>query len=71
MFFDPNGIPIEFCYEVQEQEIRRELVVNDFSPPAALEGSEPQLGVWSEVTRPIPPEEQEVKLGDGSGFFKE
>jgi len=69
--FDPNGIPIEFCYEVKGEEIRKELIINDFTPPpAALEGPEPQAGVWPEVIRPTPPEEQEVKLGDGSGFFK-
>jgi catechol 2,3-dioxygenase-like lactoylglutathione lyase family enzyme len=70
--FDPNGIPIEFCYEVKGREIRRHPVINDSNPPlAALEGSEPQSGVWPEVTRPTPLEEQEVKFGDGSGFFKE
>jgi len=69
--FDPNGIPIEFCYEVKGQDIRREPVINDFiSPPAALEGPEPQPGIWPEVTNPTPTEEQEVKPGDGSGFLK-
>jgi catechol 2,3-dioxygenase-like lactoylglutathione lyase family enzyme len=69
--FDPNGVPIEFCYEVQGQEIRREPVINDYNPPpAALEGPEPQPEMWPEVTRPTPPEEQKVKPGDRSGFLK-
>lgn len=69
--FDPNDIPIELCYEVKGHEIRRVPVINDAHPPAAaLEGVEPQPRIWPEVTRPTPQEEQEVKLGDGSGFFK-
>lgn len=69
--FDPNEIPIELCYEVKGHEIRSNPVINDANPPAAaLEGVEPQPGIWPEVTRPTPQEEQEVKLGDKSGFFR-
>ncbi|MCI5145908.1 MAG: VOC family protein [Candidatus Electrothrix sp. AR3] len=69
--FDPNGIPIEFCYEVKEQNVRKHPVMNDAEPsPAALEGAEPQTGYWPEVTKPTPLAEQVLKGGDGSGFFK-
>jgi catechol 2,3-dioxygenase-like lactoylglutathione lyase family enzyme len=69
--FDPNGIAIEFCYEVKGREIRRNPVVNDSNPPPAiLVGLEPQPGIWPKVTDPTPQEEWEVKAGDSSGFFK-
>ncbi|MCI5221652.1 MAG: VOC family protein [Candidatus Electrothrix sp. AR4] len=69
--FDPNGIPIEFCYEVVGQEIRKNPVLHDSDPPAAaMEGAEPQSDKWPEVTTPTPTAEQVVKSGDGSGFFK-
>ncbi|MCI5140897.1 MAG: VOC family protein [Candidatus Electrothrix sp. ATG1] len=69
--FDPNGIPIEFCYEVKGREIRRDPVINDSNPPlAALEGADPQPGIWPEVTEPTPEKEWVVKPGDSSGFLK-
>ncbi|MCI5220308.1 MAG: VOC family protein, partial [Candidatus Electrothrix sp. LOE2] len=69
--FDPNGIPIEFCSEVKGREIRRNPVINDSDPPpAALEGADPQPGIWPEVIKPTPKKEQEIKAGDSSGFFR-
>ncbi|WPD23989.1 MAG: VOC family protein [Candidatus Electrothrix scaldis] len=69
--FDPNGIPIEFCYEIKGREIRRKPVINDSSPPpAAQEGADPQPGIWPEVTQPTPEKAWAVKPGDSSGFFK-
>jgi catechol 2,3-dioxygenase-like lactoylglutathione lyase family enzyme len=57
--FDPNGIPFEFCYEVEGHDIRRNPVLDDDAPPfAATEGSEPQPGKWPEVIRPTPKEER-------------
>jgi hypothetical protein len=53
--FDPNGIPIEFCYEVEGHDMRKDPVLRDDSPPtSALEGEEPQPGKWPEVTHPTP-----------------
>ncbi len=68
--FDPNGIPIEFCYEVEGQDIRKHPVLQDAQlSPAAQEGAEPQPGKWPEVSNPTPKTEQLVKEGDSSGFF--
>jgi catechol 2,3-dioxygenase-like lactoylglutathione lyase family enzyme len=51
--FDPNGIPIEFCYEIAGYDIHKNPTLVDTEPPAsALEGSEPQPGKWPEVTKP-------------------
>ncbi len=59
--FDPNGIPIEFCYEVPGQDIRQHPVLNDDDPPpAATEGAEPQPGKWPAVVRPTPESERFV-----------
>ena len=69
--FDPNGIPIEFCCEVEGQDICHEPVLHDANPlPAALEGAAPQPGKWPEVTNPTPATERQVKAGDSSGFFQ-
>ena len=60
--FDPNGIPIEFCYEVEGHDIRKNPVLLDTEPPAsAMEGSEPQSGKWPEVTNPTPVSKRHVK----------
>ena len=57
--FDPNGIPIEFCYEVEGNDIRKHPAIKDDDPPlAATEGPEPQPGKWPEVTRPTPESER-------------
>ena len=59
--FDPNGIPIEFCYEVEGHDIRKNPNLNDDNPPlSATEGAEPQPGKWPEVTHPTPKEERFV-----------
>ncbi len=68
--FDPNGIPIEFCCEVEGQDIRKHPALHDaHPPPAAEEGPEPQLRKWPEVSNPTPEAERQVKAGDGSSFF--
>jgi len=39
--FDPNGIPIEFCYGVAGHDVHKNPVLSDDDPPiAATEGSE-------------------------------
>ena len=68
--FDPNGIAIEFCYEVAEHPLREEPHLEDMTPPsAAQEGPDPQPGHWPEVRQATPVEDQVVRGGDGSGFF--
>ncbi len=69
--FDPNGIPIEFCYEVEGRDIRKNPELHDAdAPPAALEGAKPQPDKWPEVTQATPAAERVVKEGDRSGFFR-
>jgi len=65
--FDPNGIPIEFTYNVPGIDIRRTPVFGDKDPAAtAQEGTEPQPDVWPAVLRPTPPEQRTIKKGAGS-----
>lgn len=69
--YDPNGIPLEFCYEVKAGTMHGNTVLHDPTPPAAAEeGAEPQTGKWPEVKRPTPEAKRIVKSGDGSGFFR-
>ncbi|KPK34124.1 MAG: glyoxalase [Phycisphaerae bacterium SG8_4] len=69
--FDPNGIPIEFCYEVEGHDIHKNPVLHDSEPLAsATEGVDSQPGKWPEVVDPTPIAERHVKSGDGSGFFR-
>lgn len=45
--FDPNGVPVEFSVSVPELDPREVACAADRDPvAAALEGSEPQPGVW-------------------------
>ena len=68
--FDPNGIPIEFCYEVEGVDIHREPVMADPAPPAsAREGSECQPGRWPAVAAPTTPSERQVRAGAGHDLF--
>ena len=65
--FDPNGIPIEFSYNVPGIDIRRTPVFGDKDLAAtAQEGTEPQPGVWPAVLRPTPAVQRTIKKGAGS-----
>jgi catechol 2,3-dioxygenase-like lactoylglutathione lyase family enzyme len=47
--FDPNNIPIEFSWPVEDVDLRQKPCMADKRPsPLALEGSEPQSGRWPE-----------------------
>lgn len=66
--FDPNGIPIEFSWDVPGEDLRERPAMLDRSPSkAALEGSEPQHGKWPQP-RPLPEEERTVYPGEGLDF---
>jgi len=68
--FDPNGIAVEFSWEVEEVDVRRRPVLADREPPeAAKEGPEPRPGRWGAVEHPTPPEERKVYPGVGSELF--
>lgn len=67
--FDPNGLPLEFCYETED--IHQNPVLYDPEPPpAALEGAEAQPGQWPEPQQRTSVTAQQVKAGDGSRFFQ-
>ncbi|RJX28429.1 MAG: VOC family protein [Desulfarculus sp.] len=64
--FDPNGIAIEFSWDVPELDLRRQPVMADHHPvAAALEGPEPQPGRWPPVSRPTAQEDRAVYPGEG------
>ena len=68
--FDPNGIPIEFCWNVDIVDVRRSPNLADTHPSeTALEGSEPQDGHWPPVTQPTPEADRQVLPGAGSELF--
>lgn len=62
--FDPNGIPIEFCYEAKGHDIRKNPVIGDDDPPVStMEGPLPQPGKWPRVNLPKPMGKREVRSG--------
>ena len=68
--FDPNGIPIEFSYEVEGIDIHKAPVMADPAPPlSATEGSEPQTDKWPTVGAPTSPSARLVRAGAGSDLF--
>jgi catechol 2,3-dioxygenase-like lactoylglutathione lyase family enzyme len=65
--FDPNGIPIEFSWDVPDLDIRRDpKMIDRGRSKVAGEGPEPQTGHWPEVRQPTPPEERRAYPGEGS-----
>jgi catechol 2,3-dioxygenase-like lactoylglutathione lyase family enzyme len=65
--FDPNGIPIEFSWEVPGVDLSGAPRMMDRHPSFfALEGSEPQPGKWPPVRTPTPTEERRSYPGEGS-----
>jgi catechol 2,3-dioxygenase-like lactoylglutathione lyase family enzyme len=68
--FDPNGIPVEFSYEVPGTDVRRSPLMADREPVAlAQEGPEPRFSRWPEVTNPTPRMDRKIYPGAGSELF--
>ncbi|MEJ2695717.1 MAG: VOC family protein [Candidatus Sulfobium sp.] len=68
--FDPNGIPVEFSWNVEGIDIRREPKLSDSSPSEiSKEGPEPRSGRWPSVTKPTAEEDRKVYPGQGSELF--
>ncbi|MBW2622268.1 MAG: VOC family protein [Deltaproteobacteria bacterium] len=64
--FDPNGIPIEFSWNVQEVNIRQDPRMVDRAPSEiTFEGPEPISGKWPRVAGPTPVEERNTFPGQG------
>jgi len=69
--FDPNGIPIEFSWNVEEVDIRREPRMVDQAPSeVTLEGPTPRPGRWSAIQEPTPISERQVYPGQGGNLVE-
>lgn len=68
--FDPNGIAIEFSYDLKGEELRSRPRMVDQAPSAVTrEGAEPQWGQWPAVEHPTSRAERKVHPGAGSELF--
>lgn len=70
--FDPNQIPIEFSFCVED--IGRGAVPRlqeSAPPPAALEGAEPIRARWPQVRTPTPRHERRIYPGEGGIRLRE
>lgn len=68
--FDPNGIPIEFSWNVEGIDVRANPSMGDAEPTElAHEGAEPVPGRWPEVTAPTQEADRRVSPGAGSELF--
>ena len=68
--FDPNGVPVEFSVAVAKSDPRTVARFADRDPGAvALEGAEPQPGVWPGPERSATADERRVYPGVESGLF--
>ncbi len=67
--FDPNGIAIEFTYNVEGIDIHATPFMRDAeAPESAKEGPEPQPGHWPKAPEPVRPSERHVRPGAGSNL---
>ena len=68
--FDPNGMPIEFSWNVDGIDVRKNPAMSDAKPtPLAREGSEPHPDRWPPVVNPLPPSQRRIRKGAGSEIF--
>jgi catechol 2,3-dioxygenase-like lactoylglutathione lyase family enzyme len=68
--WDPNGIAIEFSWNVEGIDVRKHPKMMDVQPSkAAQQGPEPQPGVWPPATKVTLPENRKVYPGAGSELF--
>ncbi|MGD9073787.1 MAG: VOC family protein [Desulfobacteraceae bacterium] len=65
--FDPNGIPIEFSYNVEGIDIRKKPTMVDTAPSdITKEGPDPRLDKWHTVGKPTPRKDRHVYPGEGT-----
>ncbi len=68
--FDPNGIPIEFSWNVEGVDIRKDPMMTDTAPTdVAVEGPDPLFDKWPEVRVSTPENERKVYPGMGREYF--
>jgi catechol 2,3-dioxygenase-like lactoylglutathione lyase family enzyme len=69
--FDPNGIPIEFSWNVEGIDIRENPVMVDPPPTeVAGEGPEPQEGRWPPLEEPTLIKDRKIYPGQFGKFFE-
>jgi catechol 2,3-dioxygenase-like lactoylglutathione lyase family enzyme len=69
--FDPNGIPVEFSWNVEGQDVRADPIIADSAPSAVTqEGPEPRPNEWPGVERPTPSDQRPVYRGAGSEMYQ-
>lgn len=69
--FDPNGIPIEFSWNIEGVDLRKNPKMADPHPTdVTREGAEPRFEKWPEVENPTPENERKVYPGIGSEYFR-
>lgn len=67
---DPNGIQLEFCYELENYDIRERFRMKDPDPSeAAKEGPGPYSDKWPEVQHPTPEDERKIYPGELKKLF--
>ena len=68
--FDPNGIPIEFSWNVEGIDVRKEPVMSDKAPSEVTkEGADPLFEKWPAIDKSTPISERKVYPGAGSELF--
>jgi len=68
---DPNGIQLEFCYNMKDREISGKFRMKDPLPSeAAKEGGGPFPEKWPEVESPTPENERKVYPGELKKLFE-
>jgi len=68
--YDPNGIPLEFCVENKEINVReRPLMLDESPPPIAQEGPEPDPSRWPTPEKEGSPDERIILPGRGKKRF--
>jgi catechol 2,3-dioxygenase-like lactoylglutathione lyase family enzyme len=68
--FDPNGVPVEFSWNVPGADIRRRPSMTDREPSDVTRwGPDSQPGVWPPVTSPTPRSERRRYPGDGQAVL--
>jgi catechol 2,3-dioxygenase-like lactoylglutathione lyase family enzyme len=69
--FDPNGIPIEFSYNVEGINIRKKPTMVDTEPSdVTKQGPDPHPEEWPKVENPTPPGDRHVYPGEGTELVK-
>lgn len=69
--FDPNGIPIEFTWNVEGTDIRKNpVMIYPLPSGAAGEGPEPQKGKWPPAENPAVKKDRRTYPGQLGRFFK-